>query len=301
MGNALVLTALLLWVGATLLLGEVAWFRRPRLAVRLEPYTGSGMARAGSRAGTGSARTLLGLVGPLACQVGGVVARALGADTAARLARIHSPLDLAAFRMRQLGAAILALAAAGAVAGLVGLPASIGFLLLLGAPFAAFAALESSLARMSVRWQHRVGLQLPVVAEQLAMLLSAGLSLGAALGRVAHRGRGHVAVDLGAVCERIRQGLSEAEACREWAERAAVPALDRFVSVVALGREGGDLGRMLSAEARAMRADLQRGLVSTAERRSQQVWIPVTVAALVPGVAFLAVPFLEALRLYSAP
>jgi tight adherence protein C len=35
------------------------------------------------------------------------------------------------------------------------------------------------------------------------------------------------------------------------------------------------------------------------ERRSQQVWIPVTVATLVPGVIFLAVPFVEALRMFS--
>ena len=35
------------------------------------------------------------------------------------------------------------------------------------------------------------------------------------------------------------------------------------------------------------------------ERRSQQVWIPVTVATLVPGVMFLAVPFIEAMRLFT--
>jgi hypothetical protein len=29
------------------------------------------------------------------------------------------------------------------------------------------------------------------------------------------------------------------------------------------------------------------------------VWIPVTVAALVPGVVFLAVPFIDALRLFA--
>jgi hypothetical protein len=29
------------------------------------------------------------------------------------------------------------------------------------------------------------------------------------------------------------------------------------------------------------------------------VWIPVTVAALVPGVIFLAVPFIDALRLFT--
>ena len=37
------------------------------------------------------------------------------------------------------------------------------------------------------------------------------------------------------------------------------------------------------------------------ERRGQQVWIPVTVAALVPGAIFLAIPFIEALRLFAGP
>jgi hypothetical protein len=35
------------------------------------------------------------------------------------------------------------------------------------------------------------------------------------------------------------------------------------------------------------------------ERRGQQVWIPVTVATLIPGVIFLSIPFIEALRLFS--
>ena len=62
-----------------------------------------------------------------------------------------------------------------------------------------------------------------------------------------------------------------------------------------------DLGRLISEEARSIRKDTQRRLIETAERRAQQVWIPVTVAALVPGVIFLAVPFMEALRLFAAP
>ena len=35
------------------------------------------------------------------------------------------------------------------------------------------------------------------------------------------------------------------------------------------------------------------------ERRGQQVWIPVTVATLVPGAILLAVPFLAALRTFA--
>ncbi len=138
-----------------------------------------------------------------------------------------------------------------------------------------------------------------MLSEQLAMLLSAGFSLGAALNRLAARGRGNAARDLARVCGRVRQGLSEIEALREWAAVADVEALDRLIPVLALNREASDLGRLISEEARAIRRDVQRELVETAERRGQQVWVPVTVAALVPGVIFLAIPFVHALQLFS--
>ena len=69
--------------------------------------------------------------------------------------------------------------------------------------------------------------------------------------------------------------------------------------MLALNRQAGDLGRLISEEARAIRRDVQRELVERIERREQQVWIPVTVATLVPGVIFLAVPFIEAMRLFA--
>ena len=98
---------------------------------------------------------------------------------------------------------------------------------------------------------------------------------------------------------RVRQGLSETEALREWAAVADVDGVDRLVHVLALNREASDLGRLISEEARSIRRDVQRELVETIERRGQQVWIPVTVATLLPGVVFLAVPFLDALSLFS--
>jgi hypothetical protein len=101
------------------------------------------------------------------------------------------------------------------------------------------------------------------------------------------------------VTGRIRQGLTEVEALREWATVADVDALRRLVSVLSLNRQAGDLGRLIGDEARSIRRDVHRELVETIERRGQQVWIPVTVAALVPGVIFLAVPFIEALRLFA--
>jgi tight adherence protein C len=137
------------------------------------------------------------------------------------------------------------------------------------------------------------------VAEQLGMLLGAGYSLGSALSRLAVRGTGACGRDLVRVTGRIRQGLTEVEALREWVAVADVEALRRLVSVLSLNRQAGDLGRLVSDEARSIRRDVHRELIETIERRGQQVWIPVTVAALVPGVIFLAVPFLDALRLFS--
>ena len=39
--------------------------------------------------------------------------------------------------------------------------------------------------------------------------------------------------------------------------------------------------------------------METIERREQMVWIPVTVATLVPGVVFLVVPFIHALSRFT--
>ena len=57
---------------------------------------------------------------------------------------------------------------------------------------------------------------------------------------------------------------------------------------------------LITEEARAIRRDAHRELIETIERRGQQVWIPVTVATLVPGVLFMAVPFIEAMRLFTS-
>ena len=79
-----------------------------------------------------------------------------------------------------------------------------------------------------------------------------------------------------------------------------MPAVDRLVGVLALDREASDLGRFLADEARNDRAEVHRELIESIERRGQQVWIPVTVATLVPGVLLLAVPFIEAMRLFTS-
>lgn len=294
------LSAVVGWVGVTLLLSEVRWFARPPLVERLRPYAPGGLA---GRGGTGllSLESFRDVVAPLSEQVGRRVARAFGVSEAleVRLQRVHSPLDVTGFRLRQLGWSLggLGLAALGGLA-LRPSPAVVVFSLV-GGPLLAFLVVEQHLSSRSTRRQRRLFLELPVVSEQLAMLLSAGYSLGAGLTRLARRGRGACAEDLRRVTGRVRQGLAIDDALSEWAAVAQVPALDRLVAVLALDREAGDLGRLLADEARAVRREVQRQVVETMERRSQQIWVPVTVATLVPGVIFMAIPFIEALRLFS--
>ena len=296
----MVASGLVLWVGATLLLSQLRWFSRPPLVERLRPYSPGGMA-APDRGGVLSVESFREVIGPVSRRVGEQVARLFGVseELAVRLERVHSPLDVTAFRVRQVGWSVAAVGVAALVSAAVRPAPAVAVLLLLGAPVLAFLVLEQQLAAASERWQRRLFLELPVVSEQLAMLLSAGFSLGSALNRLAARGDGACAADLQWVTGRIRQGLSEVDALREWADVARVAALDRLVPVLALNREAGDLGRLISDEARNIRRDVQRELVATMERRGQQVWVPVTVATLVPGVIFLSIPFLEALSLFS--
>lgn len=293
--------ALCLFVGSTLVLGELPWFRRRPLVDRLAPYVPGGAA-VPRRSALMSAASFGQVIAPLARAVGERLARLFGVaePVAVRLERIHSPLDATAFRVRQLTWMVVGLVGGGLLAVGAGLGGPLALAFVAGGPVLAFLLVEQRLATASARWQRRIELELPVVAEQLGMLLGAGYSLGSALARLAARGAGACGRDLGRVTGRIRQGLTEVEALREWAEVADVDALRRLVGVLALNRRAGDLGRLISDEARAIRRDLHRQLVETIERRAQQVWIPVTVAALVPGVIFLAVPFVEALRLFSS-
>ncbi|HWH35539.1 MAG TPA: type II secretion system F family protein, partial [Acidimicrobiales bacterium] len=238
---------------------------------------------------------------PLSQAVGERLARFAGVSEqlSLRLTRIHSPVSVADMRVRQLGTSVAGFGVAALMALALRPPAPVSLLLLLGSPALAFLIHEQRVAGASQRWQRRLFLELPVVAEQLALLLSAGYSLTSALDRLARRSSGACGADLRRVCARLRQGLGEAEALREWAAVANVAALDRLVAVLSLNRETTDLARLLAEETRAIRRDVHRELIEAAERRSQQVWIPVTVATLVPGVIFMGIPFVAALRRFG--
>lgn len=294
--------AALLWVGSAMILAQLRWFSRRPLTTRLRPYAPGGMTNDPSDGGLLSVASFRDVIAPVAQQLGARLAGVVGVneELAVRLERVHAPSDVPTFRVRQAGWVGAGFAIGTLVAAATRPPLALAILFLAGGPLLTFLLIEQQLATESARWKRRIFLELPVLSEQLGMLIGAGYSLGAALNRLAARGTGACAQDLARVCGRIRQGLSEVDALREWAVIADVDALSRLVTVLALNREAGDLGRLIAEEARGIRREVQRELIAQIERRAQQVWIPVTVATLVPGAVLLAVPFIEALRLFSS-
>jgi len=298
--RALLLFGIVGFVGLALIFAEVRWFRRPTLTARLSPYTPGSPAVRPSL--TRTAETIGEVIGPLTYNIGARVSGlfGIGERLETRLNRIHSPQSAQEFRLRQ-----AAWVASGFVVGTMIAVATaaappIAILTSFGTPALAFLVIEQRLATASTKWQRQIAQELPVVTEQLGMLISAGWSLGSAINRIATRGTGACATDLAIVTKRIRHGLTDVEALQEWAERAEVEALSRLVSILALNRQTSDLGRLISHEGREIRRDAQRELIEIIERRQQQVWIPVTVAALIPGVLLMAVPFIDALRLFGS-
>lgn len=300
MTRVVVLAALAFWVGATLCLADLRRLSRPSLAGRLRPYApGGDHGRRPSR--SLSVESFRDVAGPLAASIGQRLAALFGVDESLelRLRRTHSTLDPTAFRLRQLAWTGGGLGV-GLIAAAAGLPLALALFTVFGLPILMFLVTEQRLANASSNWQARLSRELPVISEQLAMLLGAGFSLGSALNRLATRSHGACGADLRAVRNRIHQGVPEIAALREWAEVAKVDGIDRLVAALSLSPASADLGRLVSNEARLIRRDLQRQVTEALERRSQQVWIPVSVATLVPGVIFLAIPFLAALRQFAS-
>lgn len=293
---------LVMWVGAALVMSRLRWFSRQTLVDRLTPYVSPNPGRLRPPIPATAELSWRDAVIPFDRALNRL-SRAVGIDDplVRRLARIGSAVDVTGFRLRQLGWAICAFGAASSLSIIGGIGTLPSFILIITAPLVACGVTEHRLNLASAAYRRRVVLELPVIAEQLAMLVSAGYSIGSALNRLAERGQGHVAAGLRQVCGRVRQGLSEAAAITEWTELVDVPALNRLARVLVRSQQTPDLGRLLSAEAQAIRRDIQREVLADAERRAQAVWIPVTVAALVPGVVFLALPFIQALRGFTGP
>jgi tight adherence protein C len=295
MSRAVVVCGLFVWVGTALVLAETRWAQRVRLSRRMATFHGGPPPRESPSATS--------VIAAWAGAIGTRVALLLGVndDLAIRLERAHSEVDPSGVRLQQVASTVAGLAVGLVVAALASPPVALGLIVVVGPAALGFLLVEQRVTAASDEWKRRVSDELPVVTEQLAMLLGAGYAVGPALGRIAERGQGACAIDFRRIGARAAQGLSVSDALQEWAQLVDVPAAGRLVSVLDLDREAADLGGLVAEEAAAMRREAHRSLIEIVERRNQQVWIPVTIAALVPGAILLAIPFMAAMQLFARP
>lgn len=295
----LTLGVLAAWLGLAFVLAALPGFRRRPLATRLAPYGSAPPTwRSSPAISLEAARDVL---GPLAVTWGEAVSTGLGVPDALelRLLRAGDQRTVVDFRLHQALVGAGAFASALALVLLVAIPATPAAVLTICTTSAALLVVEQRITIRARVHQARLEAEMPVITEQLAMLIQAGFSMTGAIRRLSERANGAAAGDLAGVLHRIQQGLSVDAALQEWSASMGVDALTRLVSVCALDRDLSDIGPMLSDEARAVRRDQQRQLIESIERRNEQVWIPVTVATLIPGMVLLAIPFADALRAVS--
>ena len=274
----------------------LSWWRsrRPaRVLERIAPFAGL--------PGAASAAALDPTIGLR--RLAGAGARAGGDDRglAALLHRAGRAADATAFRVERtawvgVGAAAglttgaLLGAAGGSVAAALALAAAGGS----GGWWACDARLRSA-ARARGR---RIEAQVPLLADLLALAVSAGASVPASLSAAARTVGGPLGEEVDLAVRRIHGGEPVDRALRSLADVVAVPTLHRLVDALLVAVDlGTPLAEIARAQAADIRSDERRRLVETAGRRDAVMLVPIVFLVL-PSVVLIAVfPGLQALRL----
>jgi tight adherence protein C len=133
--------------------------------------------------------------------------------------------------------------------------------------------------------------EFPVVAELLALAVTAGESPTAAMARVTRLSGGELARELGAALGRARAGVPLADALQQVADRTSLDPLARFVDglLVALER-GTPLAEVLRAQAADVREAGKRRLLESGGRKEIAMMVPVVFLVLPVTVLFALYP-----------
>ncbi|MGY1885230.1 type II secretion system F family protein [Blastococcus sp. SYSU DS0753] len=118
--------------------------------------------------------------------------------------------------------------------------------------------------------------EFPVVAELLALAVTAGESPTAAIARVTRLSGGELARELGAALGRARAGVPLTDALQQVADRTSLDPLARFIDglLVAIER-GTPLAEVLRAQAADVREAGKRRLLEAGGRKEIAMMVPV--------------------------
>jgi tight adherence protein C len=133
--------------------------------------------------------------------------------------------------------------------------------------------------------------EFPVVAELLALAVTAGESPTAAIARVTRLSGGELARELGAALGRARAGVPLVDALQQVADRTSLDPLARFIDglLVAIER-GTPLAEVLRAQAADVREAGKRRLLEAGGRKEIGMMVPVVFLVLPVTVLFALFP-----------
>jgi tight adherence protein C len=210
---------------------------------------------------------------------------ALGADTTVEDFRVE---QVVWGGLGLLGAALVA-AAGSALAGSVNVLSVV--LLGIGGLVGGVLGRDWWLTQQVQRREELLLAEFPVVAELLALAVTAGESPTAAIARVTRLSGGELARELSATLGRARAGVPLVEALQQLADRTSLDALARFVDglVVAIER-GTPLAEVLRAQAADVREAGKRQLLEAGGRKEIAMMVPVVFLVLPVTVMFALFP-----------
>ncbi|MGR6967781.1 type II secretion system F family protein [Geodermatophilus sp. URMC 61] len=276
-------------------------FRSVRLVDRLAPYvhdTPPPSRLLGTATEAGLLTAVRRLLGPVVADGARFVDRVLGGRTAVRrrLDALGSDAGVEDFRVEQvvwgglglLGAALLA-TAGSLLAGDVNV-LSVALLCVAGLVGGVLGR-DWWLTQQVHRREELLLAEFPVVAELLALAVTAGESPTAAIARVTRLSGGELAGELGAALGRARAGVPLAAALQQVADRTSLDPLARFVDglLVALER-GTPLAEVLRAQAADVREAGKRRLLEAGGRKEIAMMVPVVFLVLPVTVLFALYP-----------
>jgi len=305
--------ALLGLVFATGVLLAVLWsppLRRVRLEERLSPYLADAPQPSRLLA-SGTAISSLGaasrLLHPVLVDAARTVDRLLGGARSVRrrLLAAGSPQSVEDFRVEQViwgvgGVAIGILVAFGL--SLVGGTVSVVTVLLfaLSGLVGGVVGRDWWLSAQVRQREERMLAEFPVVAELLALAVTAGESPAAALERVCRLCRGELSRELRTALAEARAGATLPAALQTLAERTSLEPLARFIDglIIALER-GTPLADVLRAQAADVREAGKRALLASGGRREIAMMVPVVFLILPITVLFALYPGLVNISLLT--
>jgi tight adherence protein C len=288
-------------VGLVLVLTFAPPFRSVRLVDRLAPYvhdTPPPSRLLGTATEPGLLTAVRRIFGPVVGDGARLVDRVLGGRAAVRrrLDALGGDTAVEDFRVEQVVWGGLGLLA-GAVVVTVGSVAA-GTLNVLSAGLLCLAGLVGGvlgrdwwLTQQVRRREETLLAEFPVVAELLALAVTAGESPVAAIARVTRLSGGELARELDSALGRARAGTPLTEALQEVADRTSLDPLARFIDglLVAIER-GTPLAEVLRAQAADVREAGKRRLLEAGGRKEIAMMVPVVFLVLPVTVLFALFP-----------